>query len=40
MTEREKVYYNAFIDIMAHIIEKYGPQVLKELAEKHTSKLP
>lgn len=40
MTDREKVYYNAFIDILARMIEKYGPQVLKELEEKRASELP
>ena len=40
MTDCEKVYYNAFIDIMVCMIEKYGPQVFKELEEKCTSKTP
>lgn len=40
MTDREKIYYNAFIDTMTRMIEKYGPQVLKELEENRTSKSP
>ena len=33
-------FLNAFIDILACMIEKYGPQMLKDLEEKRTSEFP
>lgn len=39
MTFEQKIHFDSFIDIMASLIEKYGPEVLAEIEGNNSVKL-